>query len=374
MNIPSPGHNNYPCFDYTTNSDDTINPNGSMTNVSEFDFAEATGVELVKKASSLTIPSGVLLENLQSMYRLRVSYTNGGVATTPSTIASLSVNSKNGTLIYNYSPTHTNDPSRPDAPYSYGSFSLVSPVFSADNDIYLSLSFHYDANHLAEGDELILKAKDVFGNIYQGSIATPSGGFLNSHYYYGSISLAWQGQDLRPTITPGSTESYTLYTDGNYDFDSDNPDPTAISISGNSAGYYFTFTNNARITLSGNGTAIYSGTEPFIFSEYGITIILSDNYTVDCRNNDSAIWADWGDLTLETLGGGSYTLTVIASDPNYRGLYGDTNYDDDSCDPSVLAAAGFSVALTSTTPGPDEDTNGNPDYYTWVYTVAPATP
>ena len=142
MNIPSPGHNNYPCFDYTTNSDDTINPNGSMTNVSEFDFAEATGVELVKKASSLTIPSGVLLENLQSMYRLRVSYTNGGVATTPSTIASLSVNSKNGTLIYNYSPTHTNDPSRPDAPYSYGSFSLVSPVFSADNDIYLSLSFH----------------------------------------------------------------------------------------------------------------------------------------------------------------------------------------------------------------------------------------
>ena len=61
----------------------------------------------------------------------------------------------------------------------------------------------------------------------------------------------------------------------------------------------------------------------------------------------------------------------MANDSGYRGLYGDSNYDDSSDDPGVLAASGFSVSLSGTTEGPDNDDDGAPDYYTWVYTVSP---
>ena len=259
---------------------------------------------------------------------------------------------------------------------------MVPPVFSSDNDIYLSLAFKYDdVDHLADGDELILTAKDEDGNVYQGAKLVPSEGFKNSCYYYGSMTLEWKKQDIRPTITPNTTENYTLYSDGEYSFDSsENPDPTIFTISGKSVGYYFTLGDQeATITLDG-GPATYSGTQPFIYSDCwstvqgvhaALTIELSSNYCIDCRNNNIAIDSE-DDLKLKTTGGGTYTLTVITNDLNYRGLYGLSNYKDDSCEPSALAATGYKVELTSATPV-DEDSDGNPDYYTWVYTVTPST-
>ena len=358
MNLPSAGENNFPSFDYAPQD-------GGADSVSSFDFAQASGLVMTKNPGSLTLPEGVLLANLQSMFRLRLSYTHGGVAVTPESIVSLSIDTENETLVGMYSPTDTENP------YYYSSFALVPPVFSSDNDIFVALAFRYDLRP-AEGDRLILTAKDAEGNVYQGVKSVPSDGFDNSRYYYGSVSLAWVAQYVKPTISHGSdNESYVLWSDGDYDYKgSANPDPTVVSILGNSIGYYFTFGNDAQITLGGDGTAVFSDTEPFVYGEFGLTIILSSNYTIDCRNNDSAIWADGGDLKLQTTGS-VQTLTVIANDPDYRGLYGDFNYDGLSSSVSSLGSDGYTVELTSSTDGPDEDEDGDPDYYTWVYTVTP---
>jgi len=361
MNIPSPGEDNIPSHDYG------FQDCGQET-ASGCDFAQATGVAIQKSASSLSVPEGVVLENMQSMFRLRLSYTNGGVPAVPATISALSINTKNGTLVETYAPTDD-----PDDRYLMSGFTLGSPAISADGDIYLALAFRYDDLSPAEGDELILTVRDAEGNVYRGSKAVPTDGFVNSKYYYGDVTMAWLRKDAELTITCGEGVSYDLYSDGNYDFDSSNPDPASITISGSGSGYYLTFTWDATITLKGNGTAIYYGTDPFIYldgSGDGITtIILDGNYTIDCRNNDTAIWADWSYLLLKTTGD-EQTLTVIANDPDYKGLYGYLNYYNGS-NPATLSATDFTVTLTSTTPGPDEDGDEEPDYYTWVYTVTP---
>ena len=38
-------------------------------------------------------------------------------------------------------------------------------------------------------------------------------------------------------------------------------------------------------------------------------------------------------------------------------------------DPSLLAADGYTVALTKTVNGPDSDSDGEPDYVSWTFTV-----
>ena len=361
LNSPGTGYSTTPIFDYASQ-------NGGSASVSDHDFAEASGVSMTLSGSTLTVADGVQFKNLQSMFRQRLSFTKGGVATIPGTLTSLEVSTKNGTLIAQYSPTDVADP------YGYDSITLAPPALSAEKDIYLSLSFHYDTGQPADGDELILKATDADGNTYLGSKAVPTGGFVASKYYYGAMTLAWTGQNIKPTVTRGDGGSdIEPGSNGEYVYNSSEPDPTVITISGNSSGYNFYFVNDATITLAGGGTA---GNVPdneggsFIYGEYGFRIILAGNYTLDCRSGKAAIWADWGDLTLGTNTGSAQTLTVIASIPDYRGLYGD-NYADSSDDPISLAATGFTVVLTSTTDGPDADSDGDPDYYTWVYTVTP---
>ena len=362
LNNPGTGSSTTPIFDYSYQD-------GGILSVSEFDFAEAAGVSMTLSGSTLTVADGVQFKNLQSMFRLRLSFTKGGVATIPGTLTSLEVSTKNGTLIDQYSPADVADL------YGYDSISLAPPSLSAEKDIYLSLAFHYDTGRPADGDELILKATDVDGNTYLGSKAVPTGGFVASKYYYGAMTLAWTGQNIKPTVTRGDGGSEIAPdADGEYTYNySKEPHPTVITITGNSVGYNFYFGPDATITLAGGGSAESVPDNrggSFIYGEYGFRIILAGNYTLDCRSGETAIWADWGDLTLETNTGSAQTLTVIASIPDYRGLYGE-NYADSSVDPSKLAATGFTVVLTSTTDGPDSDSDGNPDYYTWVYTVTP---
>ncbi|MBO7588330.1 MAG: hypothetical protein J6T18_02765 [Bacteroidaceae bacterium] len=363
LNLPGSGYSMVPVFYY----DDQ---DGGIASVSGLDFAEATGVSMTLSGSTLTVADGVRLENLQSMFRQHLSFTKDGVAIDPGTLTSIEVSTENGTLIDMYSPTDLSDP------YSFGSIFLVSPVLSADNDVYLSLAFHYDEGQSAVGDKLILKATDGNGNIYQCSKSVPTSGFVPSMYYYGSMTLAWTGQDIKPTVTRGDGGSDIVPgVDGEYVFNySSEPDPTVFTISGNSAGYYFYVGRDAIITLAGDGTAGNvpdNSNDSFLYDEMGgFRIILASDYTIDCKNLKTAIWADWGDLTLETNTGSAQTLTVIANDPDYRGLYGE-NYYDNTVDPGELAADDFKVELTSTTPGPDEDSNGEPDYFTWVYTVTP---
>ena len=362
LNLPGTGYSMTPTFNYTSQD-------GGKASVSAFDFAEASGISMTLSGNTLTVPDGVRLTNLQSIFRQRLSFTG----TVPGTITALKVSTENGTLVDMYSPTDT------DNPYHYDSFALVPPSLSDDNDVYLSLAFHYDADHSAEDDVFILTVTDENGNVYVGEKDVPSDGFVPGKYYYGAMTLDWQGQFILPKVTYDETlYSCIIYSDGEYAFNLSENDPTVVAIAGSSIGYYFTFSNSACITLGDEGTAIYSGTEPFIYSDEApdgkdLVIVLSSNYTIDCRNNDSAIWAEYN-LKLKTEGSSPYTLTVIANEPDYKGLYGWSNYDgDEHTAPADLAFdENYTVELTGTTPV-DEDNDGNTDYYIWEYTVTPKT-
>lgn len=349
--------------------DFTIQEGGSD---SVLDFAMATGIAMTLSGRTLSLDGVIPFENMQSMFRFRLSYTKGGVAVTPGTFVAMQVGAINDTMIYMWDPADSD-------PFWFGAFSVSDPVISADNDLYLSLSFYYDDSQPADDDVLIVKLTDEDGNVYRGAQAVPAGGFVNGNYYYGSMTMVWQTQLIQPTVTrqDGGTD-IGPNSSGEYHYNSSSDPNPVLTISGNSSGYYFYFGGDSVITLDGDGTAIFAGQTSFIYNEgtgLGTTVIkLASDYTIDCRNNDSAIWADWGNLTLETTTNTTQTLTVIANDPDYRGLYGCYNYDDKNASPGALAASGFSVELTSTTDGPDADDDGNPDYYTWVYSVSPVTP
>ena len=93
--------------------------------------------------------------------------------------------------------------------------------------------------------------------------------------------------------------------------------------------------------------------------------MLTGDNTLSCPGTDSAIGCN-NDLKLLCTGA-SATLTVTASTSSYLG-FNCRNYDKEQ-PVSNLAADGYSVELTSTTDGPDDDADGTPDYWTWKYTV-----
>lgn len=354
---------NYPEYDPDEPLYVYVWQDGSAESASEFDFGQASGVTMTKSGTSLAAPGGVQFKNLQSMFRQHLTFVKGSETVSPVSITSLDVNTVKTTFVANYNPT--------DEPewwyFTTKGFRIENPVIT-DGDVFLSLAFDYN-NDDSDGDQLILTACDDEGNVYKCAKNVPEGGFQKSKYYHGDMTMLWQYQSVMPEVERTDGGSVVTPKQWKYSFNSSSdPDPVTFKISNNSSGYCFYVTSDAKITLGGGGTAVYSGTDPFIFGDLGLTITLASNYTIDCRGYESAIRADWGNLKLNTTGG-SYTLTVIAKDPTYRGLVGWYNYNDPSDDPSVLADTNFTVALTSTSSGPDEDADGNPDYYTWVYTV-----
>lgn len=359
MNRPSEGSSMNPLFDYS-------DQDGSATSASVHDFAVATDVTMAKTVTTLSAPEGVLLENLQSMFRLRLSYTDEDSApiAAPS-IASMSVSTKNGTLVYWYKPTDTGDE------YDLDLIPLDTPVvFSENNDIYLSLAFHYDSTHSATDDELILTASDGT-DAYKGTIAVPSGGFVNSNYYYGELTMVKQAEE--PSFGVYRKEGDNLIRVA-----LDEPRKYTISIpngieyvfKGSCSGYAFELEDNAAtIILTGNEdpvSASYFGTYDFIQSDEDLTIVLDCNYVINCPNCVTAIWSS-DNLRFKTTGG-SHTLTVnVKNNTAYYGIYGDSNFDAYLyCieDVQLLADEGFSVSYE----GP---TNNNDGTIKWVYTVTP---
>lgn len=359
MNVPAYIGETSPFFDYS-------DQNGDRDAVSGYDFAIATGIVLNISGTTLTNPDGVRFSNLQSMFRQRLSFFKNSDPIEPGPLTTLSVSTKNGTLVDSYYPFDVNH-------YRRGIIASSFPSLSSNKDIYLSLAFNYDGAHLATDDKLIITLVDDEGNVFEGSKGVPSGGFVNGKYYHGDMNMVWKGQNFTPTITPNSTEVYDFLAPDEYSYNvSSNPNPTIITISGMSVGYYFTFgIQNTTITLDG-GPAVFTDTYPFIYSECwpsdpsethrSLTIILASNYVIDCRENDLAICAD--DLLKLGTTGGTYTLTVTTNDEDYHGLYGDTNYCDSDSPVSNLAADGFSVSRSETKYNPDGT-------YTWVYTVTP---
>lgn len=359
MNRPNyPDEDGGPVYVYTFQK-------GSAESASQFDFAEANGIQMTKSGSTLTVPEGVHFTNLQSMFRQHLTFKKGSDTVSPTSITSLLVNTSKETLVLYCFPTE--DPAW--RFFTQDGFRIDNPEI-INGDVFLALTFDYE-QYSADGDQLIITAYDDEDNVYQCAKNVPTGGFKNSKYYHGEMTMQWKYQSIKPTVTRTDGGQTITPKNGKYSFNlSSDPDPVIFTISGDSAGYCFYSTRAAVITLGGNGTAVYSGADPFIYGEFGLTISLDGDYTIDCRGNDSAIWADWGDLKLATTGS-TQTLTVIANDPDYRGIYGNYNYSSSSDDPANLAETGFTVTLSSTTDGPDEDTDGNPDYYTWVYTVTP---
>lgn len=160
---------------------------------------------------------------------------------------------------------------------------------------------------------------------------------------------------------------YNIY--GTYDDQSsDNAQDIDLSITGNSRGYMFSLNNGGKVTLGGNGMAIYPS-DNFIFSWGGVTVMLASDYTIDSSGYNYAIYAAYNEIYLGSVSG-SHTLTVITNDYDVKGLYGcnyPTVWDDGSSQSvlqpaSALAASGCSVELTSSTDNGDGT-------YTFVYTV-----
>jgi hypothetical protein len=361
MNLPSEGSSMFPLFDYS-------DQNGSVASASTHDFAAASGVVFNQSASSLTIPDGVVLNNLQSMFRLRLSFTNGGNVATPGTILALSASTKNETLVYKYRPTDT------DGQYSRNSFTLASPVFTDNNDVYLSLAFLYDNSHSATGDELILTATDNNNDVYQGSVAVPSEGFASSKYYYGAVTLSKQIPAFTVTRNDGGNDNQLIPDDGLYDIYSGPDDYIDLTLTGSTSGNRFYLNDDpATVTLTGNDdpvSASWSGQNAFIQSDEDLTIILDCNYVIDNSAAYSMAIECGGELKLKTTGS-TQTLTVITNDDGSfaYGIYGDSNWD---CwmipitDINNLAATGFTVTLSN-----DSPIDNNDGTYTWIYTVTP---
>ena len=184
MNLPSPGSSMTPSYDYSSQD-------GGKASVSDFDFAETAGITMTLSGSTLTVPDGVLLVNLQSMFRQRLSFEKEGAPVSPGTIKVLKVGTSNSTLVAMYSPTS-------DRPYYHGTFIIADPVLTENNDVFLSLAFDYNEDFPIEDDLLFISATDAQGNVYQGSKAIPAHGFEAGRYYYGAMTLVWQGQDVRP--------------------------------------------------------------------------------------------------------------------------------------------------------------------------------
>lgn len=336
---------------------------GGAESVSAFDFAESTGVKLVKTASTLSTSGSVYFENLQSMFRLRLSYAGGD----PESISSLAVNTKNNTLIKSYLPTGDN-------PYTLDGYSLVPPIISNEKDVYLSLAFFYDSAHASDGDELILTAIDNNNNIFQGSLTVPSGGFKRSRYYYGAITLA--KQEAGQTVTRNDGGDSNLVPDDDwidiYAGSGDYEDLIDVIISGSGSGLRYYFNDvPATVTLSGASdpvTSVWAGQNAFIESDDDLIIILDCNYQITNIGYDRAIESG-GTLKLKTTGG-VQTLTVIVNDAtSYCGISGN-NYEDGisySENADDLCMPNFSIERS----GP---TNVGDGTYKWVYTVTPLTP
>ena len=141
--------------------------------------------------------------------------------------------------------------------------------------------------------------------------------------------------------------------------------PADVSISGSFTGYCFDLMNGGAVSLN-NVTASLDNNY-IIFghsSERDLTVVLTGNNSLSSSQYDYALGNDKG-IKLRCTGS-SATLTVTAL---YNSVYGFncTNYD--GSDPNDLAADGYTVALTETVNGSDSDSDGNPDYISWTYTV-----
>lgn len=336
-------------FDYTGQT-------GSAATASACDFAEAT---MKIKAISGNATDGYTLElcqedderkttatfeNLQSMFRQRLSFTDANGQTVTPTITSLFVASKNKNRVAVYFPLNATQ-------NTFNRMTIDNPVIDANGDIYFAMRFVGSDGT----DALTFTAQDDDENVYELTKAAPTGGFQNGRYYHGAMTLPYARKANQPVVTGTSTtpNSYNTYriTD----------DPTNITISGTSVGYKFRLTKDATVTLNGLTASVVGNY--VIYAEKNLNIVVNGTNSISCTGYPQPISAPESGKTIKLSGSG--TLTVTGTNSNRCGLYAEGNYtESNNSDASVLAADGYTVTRS------DMTSNGD-GTYTWTYTVAP---
>ena len=355
------------CFDYMQQDGSISNSTGAGS----CDFAQATMKVLSKSGNAdtgytLTLgqvdnleSSTACFENIGSMFRQRLSFTNGGYPMDPypSALRYLQVTTEGESIILQnrlYSSSSAPGPIATNDMVFYGN--PITP--DVNGDVYFALAFDTPPT-----GTLSFRAADTNGNYYSGSKSLPAGGLQNRNYYYGNLGLAFSYHKKMPFVTDtNSNPVWANINDVYYLRDGG-------TVSGDSEEFQVNLLYPGTVTLTGNGTATkFLG--PFIrnmnFTDGDLDVILGSDYSIDCSCNITAISTAHGDLKLATTGS-SQTLTVSVGYKPNKGLAG-TNYTG-SEPASALAADGFTVTLADPDPDPDKD-----GIFTFVYTVAPTTP
>lgn len=248
---------------------------------------------------------------------------------------------------------------------------LASPT---TDPIYLAIRIN---ESMSDGAEMRFKVISDDGKVYTGLKAGPTGEnkFVNGKYYYSSspIPLAYETTLIAPSIiwtNPSSAVEPNCYcsyfiTDDNFD----------ITLSGLCRGYCFESWNGGTVRLNG-------------FDSDDLIRGLNGNLTIELQNNSN------NTISVNTqraisCGGylwltGNGTLTVTTNYPNDCGISGRLNYyytpidfnngpgvtsEQDFSDKLALDPSKTTVIRSARIDGPDNNSDGNPDYYTWTYTV-----
>ena len=306
-------------------------------------------------------------QNVQSMFRFQ--FTSNG---TPVNVKSLAISSKNNALSNFYKPLA--------AGYKFCTDIPVTLSSATTNPIYVALCID---ESVAAGDVLTFEVVDADNKLYTTTKNAPSTGFVNGKYYYNSSAIdlgASVLQLVKPTLSrsDGGKDSELADVGVLRFFEINSPSLSGagagtginMSISGTSTGYCFDLHSEAGNTINISGlTAIYDDEYDCICSFESLTLNISGDNTITCKNYGSCVSA-LGNLKLS----GNGTLTVTSDKANWCGLYG-TNYSPDNnaydetaeIDVSTqLAADGYTVTRSARS----DNSDGT---FTWTYTVIPGT-
>ena len=324
-------------FDYTFQS-------GTETDL--LDGCMATGIKFESyESNTLTTDKPANFEPAQSVFRFMFKDEDGNAIN----VKTLFVKSQNDMIVtglYHDGPVY-ND-------------AISLNLANASTNPYMSLCF---ANGNDNNDNLDFTVVDADGNVYKGTKAAPEGGFQNGFFYYNSepIKVEKQRNLHHPTITwtsvdPYSTipNEYNYYTvRGVYNSTTHSVDPPVFTIGGESEG--FGFSCGGTITFD-KLNATLDGNTPFFWGT-NLNIEIKGTNEIDCSNCLCAIVCEEGEGVLKLSGEGTLKITC---NKNTGGLCGQGYYNDE-CDPSVLAADGYTVTRT-------KKDNGD-NTYTYTYQV-----
>ena len=229
---------------------------------------------------------------------------------------------------------------------------------ATQNKLYVSICIDYGY----DDDVFNFTVFDADGNVFKGTKAAPEGGFQNGFFYYNSepIKVEKQRNLHHPTITwtsvnPYSTipNEYNYYTvQGAYNSTTHSYDPPVFTIGGESEG--FGFSSIGTITFDKLNATLDYYDDPFLDGMGDLNIEIIGANEIDCSNYRYAI------LCLRVLKlSGEGTLKITCNE-NTGGLRGQ-GYSNDKCDPSVLAAEGYTVTRA-------KKDNGD-NTYTYTYQV-----